>query len=60
VGHRGEYKLLILPALYIRFSIDVVHGLVAWIATMRPSPMGPTPIISTASPPSPPSIIVPS
>ena len=47
VGHRGEYKLLILPALYITFSIDVVHGLVAWIATKRPSPMGSTPIIST-------------
>ena len=53
VGHRGEYKLLILPALYIRFLIDVVHGLVAWIATTRPSHMGSTSIISTPSSPSP-------
>ena len=49
VGHCGEYKLLILPALYITFLIDVVHGLVAWIATKRPLPMGSTPIISTPS-----------
>jgi hypothetical protein len=49
VGHRGEYKLLILPTLYIRFLIDVVYGLVAWIATKRTLPMGSTPIISTPS-----------